>query len=53
MLTQVNRCLIFRYGISFACMPALSWKLGYPAVLASRLFVAGGIYVWFRRKAGI
>lgn len=41
------------YGMNFAFMPELSWKLGYPAVLASMLLVAGGIYVWFRRKAWI
>ena len=41
------------YGMNFKFMPELGWKAGYPAVLFLMVVVAGGIYVWFRRKGWI
>ena len=38
------------YGMNFAFMPELTWKLGYPGVLVSMVAIAGAIFVWFKRK---
>ncbi|MES2305972.1 MAG: CorA family divalent cation transporter [Gemmatimonadota bacterium] len=38
------------YGMNFHNMPELSASWGYPAVLALMVAVAGGIWLWFRKK---
>src|SRR5512132_164287 len=38
------------YGMNFAHMPELDWKLGYPFALALMLLVSVGLYVIFRRR---
>jgi magnesium transporter len=38
------------YGMNFQFMPELTWKLGYPGVMVAMVLIAGGIYVWFKRK---
>ena len=38
------------YGMNFEYMPELSWRWGYPAVLALMAGVAGGMLVFFRRR---
>ena len=38
------------YGMNFEFMPELKWHLGYPGVLILMVAVAGGIYMWFKRK---
>lgn len=38
------------YGMNFLHMPELAEPLGYPIALLGMAAVAGGIYVWFRRK---
>jgi magnesium transporter len=38
------------YGMNFDFMPELRWKLGYPAVMVTMVFVTVMIYFWFKRK---
>ncbi len=38
------------YGMNFVYMPELSWKAGYPAVLAVMAAVAVGMILYFKRK---
>jgi magnesium transporter len=38
------------YGMNFQYMPELTWTWGYPGVMGSMVLMAGGIYVWFKRK---
>jgi magnesium transporter len=37
------------YGMNFAYMPELSWRLGYPFALGIMLAVAGGLVLLFKR----
>ena len=38
------------YGMNFANMPELTWKLGYPMVFAVCLVIAVGCLIYFKRK---
>ncbi len=38
------------YGMNFHHMPELAQPMGYPLALLGMAGVAGGIFVWFRRK---
>ncbi|WKD57697.1 Magnesium transport protein CorA [Corynebacterium capitovis DSM 44611] len=38
------------YGMNFTYMPELSWKWGYPVVLAAMVAVMALMYWWFRRN---
>jgi amino acid transporter len=38
------------YGMNFKHMPELSWKYGYPFALLLMLFIALGIFWFFKRK---
>ncbi len=38
------------YGMNFEYMPELTWRWGYPAVLAIMILVAGGLLLLFRRR---
>jgi magnesium transporter len=38
------------YGMNFAHMPELDWRLGYPFALGLMLLVSGGLYFIFRRR---
>lgn len=38
------------YGMNFEFMPELTWKFGYPSVLALMVIITVMIYVWFKRK---
>lgn len=38
------------YGMNFLNMPELEWKYGYFAVLGIMFTVAGGMFLWFKRK---
>jgi magnesium transporter len=38
------------YGMNFAHMPELDWRLGYPFALALMLLVSVGLYIIFRRR---
>jgi magnesium transporter len=40
----------FNPAVSPWNMPELSWKYGYPAVLAVMAIVGGGMLLYFRRK---
>lgn len=41
------------YGMNFAFMPELRWRLGYPLILGMMLSVSLGIYAWMRKKGWI
>ncbi|MEO8703673.1 MAG: magnesium/cobalt transporter CorA [Kofleriaceae bacterium] len=41
------------YGMNFEHMPELHWFFGYPFALLLMAAVAGGIFLWFRRKGYI
>ena len=41
------------YGMNFAHMPELDWRLGYPFALALMLLVSGGLFVVFKRRRWI
>ena len=41
------------YGMNFKYMPELSWRWGYPLVLATMLLIACGMLLYFRRKKWI
>ena len=41
------------YGMNFAHMPELDWRLGYPFALALMLLVSVGLYIIFRRRRWI
>ena len=38
------------YGMNFAFMPELEWKLGYPLVLLVMAAICGVIFWWFKRR---
>ncbi len=38
------------YGMNFHFMPELNSKWGYPVVLGVMAVIAGGLYVWFRKR---
>lgn len=38
------------YGMNFAHMPELHWRLGYPLALLLMLAISGGLWVWFKRS---
>jgi len=38
------------YGMNFECMPELKWPFGYALVWGVMLLLAGGMFVYFRRK---
>jgi magnesium transporter len=38
------------YGMNFLVMPELKARFGYPITMLAMVLVAGGIYIWFRRK---
>lgn len=38
------------YGMNFKYMPELDWPWGYPAVLLLMSGVAGGMFIYFKRK---
>lgn len=38
------------YGMNFALMPELNWKLGYPGVMILMGTLTLVIYIWFKRK---
>jgi len=38
------------YGMNFARMPELNWKLGYPAAMILMAILTLIIYFWFKRK---
>jgi magnesium transporter len=38
------------YGMNFAFMPELQWKLGYPAVLAGMGTIGLGMYMYMKKK---
>jgi magnesium transporter len=38
------------YGMNFAHMPELNWKLGYPTVMIIMAALTLVIYLWFKRK---
>ena len=37
------------YGMNFQHMPELSWKFGYPGVIALMLVICVSLYAYFRR----
>jgi magnesium transporter len=38
------------YGMNFAYMPELGWRIGYPLVLGLMAAVSLSIFLWFRRR---
>lgn len=42
--------LVGVYGMNFTYMPELSWKYGYPGVMAFMMLLSILIYVWFKRR---
>jgi magnesium transporter len=38
------------YGMNFKWMPELTWKAGYPAIVAVMIVITVCIYLWFRKK---
>ncbi|MBI2845985.1 MAG: magnesium/cobalt transporter CorA [Chloroflexi bacterium] len=38
------------YGMNFQFMPELTWRYGYFVVLGIMLIVAGGMFIYFRRR---
>jgi magnesium transporter len=38
------------YGMNFRNMPELTWKYGYFYALILMVAVAGGLFIWFRKK---
>lgn len=38
------------YGMNFRYMPELEWPLGYALVWGLMLFIAAGVFIWFRRR---
>ena len=38
------------YGMNFQGMPELSWKYGYPAVIALGVLICTGLMLWFKKK---
>jgi magnesium transporter len=41
------------YGMNFTHMPELSWRIGYPAAVASMVLLSVGLYAVFRRRGWI
>ncbi len=42
--------LVGWYGMNFRYMPELNWRLGYPAVIAIAVIIAGGCIIYFKKK---
>lgn len=38
------------YGMNFQGMPELTWKYGYPAVIALSAVICGCLILWFKKK---
>lgn len=38
------------YGMNFQGMPELTWKYGYPAVIALSLLICACLILWFKKK---
>ncbi|MDR2751642.1 MAG: magnesium transporter CorA family protein [Clostridiales bacterium] len=38
------------YGMNFAHMPELDWKLGYPMAIGIMVLISAALYVFFKRK---
>lgn len=49
----VNTLIAGVYGMNFLHMPELTWKFGYPMVLAIMLMVSAAVYRGFRRSGWI
>lgn len=39
------------YGMNFDFMPELDWSFGYPSALILMLFIAVGIFLWFKKRS--
>ena len=45
--------VVGNYGMNFKYMPELEWKYGYLAVWILNITIAGGIYIWLKKKKWI
>jgi len=45
--------VVGNYGMNFKYMPELEWKYGYLAVWIINLSLAGGIFIWLKKKKWI
>ena len=45
--------VVGNYGMNFKYMPELNWKYGYLFVWILNIAIAGGIYIWLKKKKWI
>lgn len=45
--------VVGNYGMNFKYMPELNWKYGYLEVWILNIVIAGGIYIWLKKKKWI
>ncbi len=45
--------VVGNYGMNFKYMPELNWKYGYLFVWILNIVIAGGIYIWLKKKKWI
>jgi len=45
--------VVGNYGMNFKYMPELDWKYGYLMAWVINISIAGGIFIWLKKKKWI